>query len=699
MSNTSNTKTPSKDFNNITQDLLRDQPIYEHIHKIWPKLTFDHEDLLLGGADNPLIYHKDDNPFFVYISDKESIDDIQSFYQSVRAGILEKVNNQTLPADKLEKFKQNGILDIKVRHIPRGENGELAIPYDEHGLLHIPKRAISPGLERFPKGIVFNWDTAFMIRALVQDGMVDLAKDLTDVMLYEIEHYGGILNANATFCLTDTPNGPRCQPPFIASKVMMIYNLWDQLDYEQSETREQWLERALPLLENHIDFWTNPDGCHYNEELGLSKYGSTFGKPAVEALHAEPAHFSKAYQDLLYLWTKHNENPLPVENRNYQGRKDAYYVEMFLDLDENDQPVPFSIDLVTQNVGGKEIEVYNVQGLKPAYFNGDIAMRESGLDATRRFGFMAADADNLCQYDLNCLVKKMQSDLSELYKSMAKAFPHESKWQLKQDEWHISAEDLAERIRTTMWDKAAPQFEGDNPEDPDNPMPPSFRDIYISPLAEKYNLGDFRRFNYAGVATALFCGVADEDQAHILITENLPLFMDPKGISLSTHEGDYMWGIRRTFSPEEIKWAEGAELAGYYHVAKHLRTVRYHAIADEFNRTGTIWEKMETITGTCNTAQYQPEGVGYDHNDPGFGWTNAEWIGAALAIPRLELKIAGDYIPPPCISTNFIVKDEGVASTAKDSPDMLTDLLDKAQTRLKRQMPNWTPMPNMLCDI
>lgn len=187
-------------------------PILDHIKDIWPQLIFDHEDVLLGGADNPLIYHNQNNPHFIYISEKENLEQLQAYYKSVKQDILDKVTNGTLEPDKLEKFTRNGVLDIEVRPIPRGSNGALAIPYDEHGLLHIPKRGVSPGLERFPKGILFNWDTSFMIRALVQTDMVDLAKDLTDVMLYEIEHYGGIPNANATFSLSDDPDMPRCQP-------------------------------------------------------------------------------------------------------------------------------------------------------------------------------------------------------------------------------------------------------------------------------------------------------------------------------------------------------------------------------------------------------------------------------------------------------------------------------------------------------
>ena len=674
-------------FDVETSDPLSGHPIFDHIKQIWPQLIFDHEDLLLGGADNPLICHKDKNPYFIYVSDKEDPAEIQAYYQSVKQGILDKVSKGLLSPDKLEKYNQNGVLDIEVRPIPRAKDGTLAIPHDEHGLLHIPGRGVSPGLERFPKGILFNWDTAFIIRALVQTDRVDLAKDLTDVMLYEIEHYGGIPNANATFSLSDDPDVPRCQPPFIASKVLMIYNLWDELDEPQTETKEEWLKRALPLVEKHHEFWTKPGSCHFDDKLQLSKYGSTFGKPTVEVLHAEPEHYITAYQKLLELYEKHIENPLPVSERDYQGRKDGYYVEMFLDLDEDGKPVPFQMQKVKKSIDGREIEVFDVKGLTPAYYNGDIAMRESGLDATRRFGFMAADANNLCPYDLNCKIKKMEGDIGQAYAHLSAAEPENGQWAALSEQWSQRSEETAKRIRDALWDDARPQFDGDDPNNPDRPMPPSFRDLYLAPEAEKYNLGKFRRFNFAAIGTPLWTGVANDEQASTLIEDNFYLFLNPHGFRLSTNKEDYMWGGNISFSTEEEKAAEGAELNGYYHLALHMRKIRKNAIEKEFERTGHLWEKMETVTGTHDTGKYQAKGVGYNHNDPGFGWTIAEYIDACLAIPRLELKIKHQPIPSPCISSNFVVLDHGLAAPAKDSPQSLAKILRRANERFLKENP------------
>jgi hypothetical protein len=182
--------------------------------------------------------------------------------------------------------------------------------------------------------------------------------------------------------------------------------------------------------------------------------------------------------------------------------------------------------------------------------------------------------------------------------------------------------------------------------------------------------------------------VASEEQARIIIEDNFPLFMNPHGFRLSTNKEDYMWGGNITFSTEEIKAAEGLELNGYYHLALHMRTIRKNAIVKEFERTGHLWEKMETVTGTHETWKYQAKGVGYSHVDPGFGWTIGELIEAIMAIRRLELKIKNQAIPRPCISSNFVVLEHGVAAPAKDSPERLNAILRKANERFVRENPS-----------
>jgi len=42
---------------------------------------------------------------------------------------------------------------------------------------------------------MYGWDSYFIIVGLLRDGRLDLAKDMVNNFLFEVEHYGAVLNA------------------------------------------------------------------------------------------------------------------------------------------------------------------------------------------------------------------------------------------------------------------------------------------------------------------------------------------------------------------------------------------------------------------------------------------------------------------------------------------------------------------------
>ncbi len=69
---------------------------------------------------------------------------------------------------------------------------------------------------------------------------------MVENFFFEIEHYGGILNANRTYFLT------RSQPPFLSSMVMALYDaLPDPI------TKQFWLEKSYPFIQRDYDMWTH----------------------------------------------------------------------------------------------------------------------------------------------------------------------------------------------------------------------------------------------------------------------------------------------------------------------------------------------------------------------------------------------------------------------------------------------------------
>lgn len=135
------------------------------------------------------------------------------------------------------------------------------------GLLYLPYPYVVPG-GRFNE--MYGWDSYFILVGLMRDGRVELAKDMTDNFLYEVAHYGKVLNANRTYYLT------RSQPPFLSEMTLAVYD----------RTRDRsWLAHAAPLLERYYAYWTT--GPHAIPGLGLSRYYDSGEGPAPEVLAGE----------------------------------------------------------------------------------------------------------------------------------------------------------------------------------------------------------------------------------------------------------------------------------------------------------------------------------------------------------------------------------------------------------------------------
>src|SRR5262245_5624193 len=63
----------------------------------------------------------------------------------------------------------------------------------EHGLLYLPRPYVVPG-GRFNE--MYGWDSYFILRGLLRDGEVQRARDMVDDAVYEVVHFGKVLNAN-----------------------------------------------------------------------------------------------------------------------------------------------------------------------------------------------------------------------------------------------------------------------------------------------------------------------------------------------------------------------------------------------------------------------------------------------------------------------------------------------------------------------
>jgi len=199
---------------------------------------------------------------------------------------------------------------------------------------------------------MYGWDSYFILLGLLKDGKVDLARAIVDNFVYEIRHYGAILNANRTYYLT------RSQPPFLTSMAIACYG-W----LPRTADNKAWFADVIDAaIGEYHRVWMNLDR---RTATGLSRY---FDSGSGMPLEAEPGHF------------------------------DTYLA-----------PLALKRGLTLEHFG----ELYRTHRLEDEgldwFFTHDRAMRESGHDSTYRLIGCCA---NLVTVDLNSLLYKMESDIA-----------------------------------------------------------------------------------------------------------------------------------------------------------------------------------------------------------------------------------------------------------------------------------------------
>src|SRR5580658_9524948 len=139
-------------------------------------------------------------------------------------------------ADFERQLSPAELSSLDIRQLP--EDPETIAPA---GLLYLPYPYVVPG-GRFNE--MYGWDSYFTLLGLVRDGEMDLAKDMTENFIYEIQHYGMILNANRTYYLT------RSQPPFLTEMILEVYRRTGDLE---------WLASTVPAIGEYYKTHSVPE--------------------------------------------------------------------------------------------------------------------------------------------------------------------------------------------------------------------------------------------------------------------------------------------------------------------------------------------------------------------------------------------------------------------------------------------------------
>src|SRR5690348_12649086 len=254
------------------------------------------------------------------------------------------------------------------------------------GLLYLPSPYVVPG-GRFNE--MYGWDSYFIIRGLVQDGMLELAGNMIDNFFFEIEHYGAILNANRTYYFT------RSQPPFLTSMIMDYYQAASR--GSKPLTDQKWLARAYDYAVRDYQLWTREPKLAGN--TGLSRYFD-LGEGPVPEMGDDPTYYSDVTSNLLTMGSS----------------ADAYLGASPAMSSAQVGPV-FQLQVCAvqpKRTGTAHCAEAQHISLSQDYYKGDRAMRESGFDPSFRFGPYSGSTHHFAPVCLNSLLYKEEQDLAEM---------------------------------------------------------------------------------------------------------------------------------------------------------------------------------------------------------------------------------------------------------------------------------------------
>ena len=336
--------------------------VRKYIASGWTTLSRSSRDLPTAAKD-PKLPRPAGSPWPVYVSSRE--------------------DRERVAGEVAQVLSEKERATIELRTLP----GDVTSVRD-HGLLYLPRPYVVPG-GRFNE--MYGWDSYFIQVGLLRDSELRLARDMVDNFLYEIEHYGTILNANRTYFLT------RSQPPFLTRMILGVYAKAPDRD---------WLKSTLPAIDAYYHFWTS--GEHAVAGTGLSRYWDSGEGPAPEVISDERDERGRTHYDRVREFYR-TQQVTDYDLAQYYDR-------------ERDQ-------------------------LTPLFYKGDRSMRESGFDPSNRFGPFSVDIIHYLPVCLNSLLYQMELDAAEIsgvFGDRATA-----------DTWRARASARKDRVNQLMWDQQA----------------------------------------------------------------------------------------------------------------------------------------------------------------------------------------------------------------------------------------------------
>ncbi len=428
------------------------------------------------------------------------------------------------------------------------------------GLLYLPHPYVVPG-GFFNE--MFGWDSYFIVLGLVSDHRDALARGIVDNFLFEVRHYGAVLNANATFSLS------RSQPPLLGEMIRTL--LRDPAAFPNRLAATVWLRRAYPLAVQDYSLWERRE--HLAGNTGLARYFDYGGdQPAIELRSAA------YYRGVIRFLLRHRS-----ENRGYlvRGARRPTAAEA-AELAEVSCDVRTSRVCAAAWFGG-----YRLTG---KFYRGDRAMRESGFDTTFRFGPYSGSTIDYAPVDLNSLLYRYALDLAAFAQRLGDG--------VAASRWRAAAAARKQAINRYLWNRRLGQY-------------------------TDYDFVTGRRSYYPFITTfyPLWAGVASRAQARA-VRAALPYFERVGGLQTSLYASGAQWDAPFGWAPTNWLAVKGLQAYGYRTAACRIAAKFIATVNRGFAHDGTIREKYNMATGTAKVRIT----AGYTQNEIGFGWTNGVYV-------------------------------------------------------------------------
>ncbi|KAF9438586.1 alpha,alpha-trehalase nth1 [Entomortierella beljakovae] len=481
---------------------------------------------------------------------------------------------------------------------------------------------------------MYGWDSYFESLGLLVDGRIELAKGMVDNFVYEIQHYGKILNANRSYYLM------RTQPPFLTDMFLKVY---DRLPPSLEVENKQWLAIALTAaIKEYLTVWMSQP--RYDPESGLSRfYSEGIGMPPeTEATHFD--HVIKPFADARGMSIE-EFSQLYNEGKLHEPELDTYFIH-------------------------------------------DRAVRESGHDTTYRLDNCAAD---IATVDLNSLLYKYEVDIAETIQlifgdsfetpffesyetstlspeSRPNTVVHTSA------EWFERARIRQEKINHYCWNEE--------------------RGMYFDFDTRLKVMGTYESVT---TFYTMWAGCADREKAERMIVSALPLFEVTGGLVSGTEcsrgiitlsRPNRQWDFPFGWAPHQIISWIGFEKYGFLADTKRVCYRWLYTITKSFvDFNGVVPEKFDVVNMT-HKVQVEYGNVGVDFKfipREGFGWMNASYqVGLGYMDKRLRRalgavmepnRVFSSKEPVPLTTTTTVTTTTNNESILTQPPDTTTRLI------------------------